>query len=47
MQLSSAHKKPCLLEPVYLEEIQGPEGALGGSYSVLNQKRGHVFEEIQ
>lgn len=28
-------------------EIQAPEQALGGIYSVLNQKRGHVFEEIQ
>jgi len=39
--------KPRLLEPVYLVEIQAPEGAIGGIYSVLNQKRGHVFEEIQ
>ncbi|KAB2601929.1 elongation factor 2 [Pyrus ussuriensis x Pyrus communis] len=39
--------KPRLLEPVYLVEIQAPEGALGGIYSVLNQKRGHVFEEMQ
>ena len=28
-------------------EIQAPEGALGGIYSVLNQKRGMVFEEMQ
>lgn len=39
--------KPRLLEPVYLVEIQAPEHALGGIYSVLNQKRGHVFDEIQ
>ncbi|GKV37036.1 hypothetical protein SLEP1_g45105 [Rubroshorea leprosula] len=39
--------KPRLLEPVYLVEIQAPEQALGGIYSVLNQKRGHVFEELQ
>ncbi|KAG7577002.1 EF-G domain III/V-like [Arabidopsis thaliana x Arabidopsis arenosa] len=39
--------KPRLLEPVYMVEIQAPEGALGGIYSVLNQKRGHVFEEMQ
>lgn len=39
--------KPRLLEPVYLVEIQAPEGALGGIYGVLNQKRGHVFEEMQ
>ncbi|KAL3498649.1 hypothetical protein ACH5RR_041381 [Cinchona calisaya] len=39
--------KPRLLEPVYLVEIQAPEQALGGIYSVLNQKRGHVFDEMQ
>ncbi|PWA54934.1 ribosomal protein S5/Elongation factor G/III/V family protein [Artemisia annua] len=39
--------KPRLLEPVYLVEIQAPENALGGIYSVLNQRRGHVFEEMQ
>ncbi|VFQ77244.1 unnamed protein product [Cuscuta campestris] len=39
--------KPRLLEPVYLVEIQAPEQALGGIYSVLNQKCGHVFEEVQ
>jgi elongation factor 2 len=39
--------KPRLLEPVYLVEIQAPEQALGGIYSVLNQKRGMVFEEMQ
>lgn len=39
--------KPRLLEPVYLVEIQAPEGALGGIYGTLNQKRGQVFEEVQ
>ncbi|KAE8677323.1 Elongation factor 2 [Hibiscus syriacus] len=39
--------KPRLLEPVYLVEIKAPEQALGGIYSVLNQKRGHVFEEMR
>lgn len=39
--------QPRLLEPVYLVEIQAPEQALGGIYSVLNQKRGMVFEEMQ
>ncbi|KAJ0748510.1 putative small GTP-binding protein [Helianthus annuus] len=39
--------KPRLLEPIYLVEIQAPEQALGGIYSVLNQRRGHVFEEMQ
>merc|ERR1712133_146954 len=36
---------PSILEPVYLVEIQCPEQAVGGIYSVLNKKRGHVFEE--
>ncbi|KAI3824730.1 hypothetical protein L1987_06201 [Smallanthus sonchifolius] len=31
---------------VYLVEIQAPEQALGGIYSVLNQRSGHVFEEM-
>ena len=39
--------KPRLLEPVYLVEIQAPEQALGGIHGVLNQKRGHVFEEMK
>eukprot|EP00894_Picocystis_sp_ML_P002001 jgi/Pico_ML_1/52518/g3209.t1 len=30
-----------------MREIQAPEQALGGIYSVLNQKRGMVFEEAQ
>lgn len=34
--------QPRLCEPVYLVEIQAPEQALGGIYSVLNQKRGMV-----
>ncbi|OMP09851.1 hypothetical protein COLO4_05077 [Corchorus olitorius] len=38
---------PRLLEPVYLVEIQAPEQALGAIHNVLNQKRGHVFEEMQ
>ena len=33
------------MEPVYLVEIQCPEGAMGGIYGVLNRRRGHVFEE--
>jgi len=43
-QLSAS---PKLMEPIYLVEIQAPDQALGGIYSVLNQKRGHVFEEMQ
>jgi elongation factor 2 len=36
---------PRLMEPVYLVEIQSPEGAVGGIYGVLNRRRGVVFEE--
>lgn len=39
--------EPALLEPVFLVEIQVPESAMGGVYSVLNRKRGHVFHEEQ
>jgi len=39
--------EPRLLEPVYLVEIQCPEGAVGGIYGVLNRRRGHVIEENQ
>ncbi|KAK5998303.1 Elongation factor 2 [Cladobotryum mycophilum] len=39
--------EPALLEPVYLVEIQVPETALGGVYSTLTRKRGHVFSEEQ
>lgn len=39
--------KPRLLEPVYMVDIQAPKGALGGIYNVLDQKRGHVFKEMQ
>jgi len=35
------------MEPVYLVEIQCPEGAMGGIYSTLNKRRGHVFSEEQ
>jgi elongation factor 2 len=38
---------PRMMEPVYLVEIQAPESALGGIYSVMNQKRGIVIEEMQ
>ncbi|KAJ8367462.1 hypothetical protein AAFF_G00317590 [Aldrovandia affinis] len=39
--------QPRLMEPVYLVEIQCPEQVVGGIYSVLNRKRGHVFDETQ
>jgi elongation factor 2 len=38
---------PGIQEPVYLVEIQCPENAIGGIYSVLNQRRGQVFSEEQ
>ncbi|KIY47196.1 P-loop containing nucleoside triphosphate hydrolase protein [Fistulina hepatica ATCC 64428] len=38
---------PTLQEPVYQVEIQCPEGAIGGIYSVLNKRRGQVFSEEQ
>jgi elongation factor 2 len=37
--------QPRIMEPIYLVEIQCPEGAMGGIYGVLNRRRGHVFEE--
>jgi elongation factor 2 len=37
--------QPALMEPVFLVNITAPEGALGGIYSCLNKKRGHVFAE--
>ncbi|KAH9835901.1 eukaryotic translation elongation factor 2 [Rhodofomes roseus] len=38
---------PGLQEPVYVVEIQCPENAIGGIYSVLNKRRGQVFSEEQ
>lgn len=39
--------EPNLLEPIFLVEIQVPEGAMGGVYGVLTRRRGHVFNEEQ
>lgn len=39
--------EPALQEPVFLTEIQVPESAMGGVYSVLSRRRGHVFAEEQ
>merc|ERR1711937_143061 len=47
MYAAELNAGPKLMEPVYLVEIQCPENAIGGVYSVLNQKRGIVFEEVQ
>ncbi|KAL1934061.1 hypothetical protein VTP01DRAFT_6243 [Rhizomucor pusillus] len=38
---------PGIQEPMYLVEIQCPENAVGGIYSVLNRRRGMVFSEEQ
>merc|ERR1712178_125715 len=45
MYACSLTAKPSLMEPVFLVNITAPEGALGGIYSCLNKKRGHVFSE--
>lgn len=39
--------EPAIQEPVFLVEIQCPENAIGGIYSVLNKKRGQVISEEQ
>merc|ERR1719502_1200506 len=45
MYACSLTAKPALMDPVFLVNITAPEGALGGIYSCLNKKRGHVFAE--
>jgi len=45
MYACSLTAEPSLCEPVFLVNITAPEGALGGIYSCLNKKRGHVFAE--
>jgi elongation factor 2 len=45
MYASVLTASPKLMEPIYLVEIQCPAAAQGGIYGVLNQRRGHVFEE--
>ena len=39
--------QPRLLEPVYRVEIQCPQSVVGGIYSVLNKRRGNIFEETR
>jgi len=36
---------PRLQEPIFLVDITCPQDAVGGIYSTLNQRRGHVFHE--
>lgn len=37
---------PALQEPVFLAEVSAPVHCMGGVYSVLNQRRGQVNEEV-
>jgi len=39
--------QPRLQEPIFLVDIQCPESAIGGIYSTLNKRRGHVISEEQ
>jgi len=39
--------QPRLMEPIFLVEIQTPQTAVGGIYSVMNKRRGQIIEEIQ
>ncbi|RZC64020.1 hypothetical protein C5167_025782 [Papaver somniferum] len=36
-----------VVDKLFLVDIQAPKNALGGICGVLNQKRGHFFEEMQ
>jgi len=38
--------EPRLSEPVFLVEIQCPQQAVSGIYSVVSMKRGNVFDEV-
>ncbi|QPG73939.1 Elongation factor 2 [Brettanomyces nanus] len=39
--------EPRIQEPVFMVEVQCPETAIGGIYSVLNKKRGQIISEEQ
>jgi len=39
--------QPRLMEPIFLVEIQCPQTAIGGIYSVMNRRRGQLIEELQ
>jgi len=47
MYASQLTAKPRLQEPIFLVDITCPQDAVGGIYSCLNQRRGHVFHEEQ
>jgi len=38
---------PCLMEPIFMVEIQCPQAAVGGIYGVMNKRRGQIIEEMQ
>jgi len=39
--------QPRICEPIFLVEIQCPQSAVGGIYSVMNRRRGQIIEEVQ
>jgi len=39
--------QPRLMEPMFIVEIQCPQTAVGGIYSVMNRRRGQIIEEMQ
>jgi len=39
--------QPRLMEPIFMVEIQCPQTAVGGIYSVMNKRRGNIIEETQ
>ena len=47
VRVASAQLRSQLTCFPYLVEIQCPENAIGGIYSVLNKRRGQVFSEEQ
>ncbi|KAJ2451196.1 translation elongation factor 2 [Coemansia sp. RSA 2336] len=47
MNASILMAQPTLQEPIYLVEVQCPDSAMGGVYSVINCRRGEVIDEEQ
>ena len=47
MMSSMLSAKPCLLEPVYMVEIQCPESVVGSVYNLLNRKRGEIIDDYK
>jgi len=39
--------QPRMCEPIFLVEIQCPQAAVGGIYTVMNRRRGQIIEEMQ